>query len=231
MNAIEKIGIFKGRERIYNKLILEALFLDGPLTSWELAKKVYERMRRTRRLPKNWKGSNGYHVTQKINSVFTRKKSGRLQELFDKRYLAKGKKKNGDSWTLTPKGRIAALIHDRSLVNKVSREDWNKRIETVNQKRKEALKELGEVRISFLGQTLKMNLDAFGDLLSGFTRKFASKGGLLGFISRVESAIEKGGLNLDAISEQDLMFLFGTSDDVISFVEKKFEAEKVLSHD
>lgn len=230
MSAIKKIGIFRGRQRIYNKLILKTLFSEGPLTSWECAKKVYERMKNTDSLPKDWKGLHSYHVTQKINSVFIRK-SGRLPELLDKGYLAKGKQKNGDSWTLTPKGRIATLILDRSLVNKVSREDWNKRIETVNQKRKEALRELGEVRISFLGQTLKMNLDAFGDLLSSFTKKFAAKEGLLGFISRVESAIEKGGLNLDAISEQDLMFLFGTSDDIISFVEKKFEAEKVLSHE
>lgn len=92
--------IFQGTKASkLNKLVLMALFENGCLSPWEIAKKVAERD--PERAKKNW-----YQEAQKINSVLSRK-NGRLTDLAYKEFIEKNDK--GFSLTFN-KGFCAALL-------------------------------------------------------------------------------------------------------------------------
>lgn len=86
---MSKIGIFKGKKATYNSLILETIFRDGPLTNWEIAKRIYQ----TGKINAN---------THNIYGNLQRKK-GRLEDLQRKQYL----KEENEKWILRLKGFIA----------------------------------------------------------------------------------------------------------------------------
>ena len=79
-----KIGIFKGKQAKNNKFLLETLYDNGPLTAWELTKKVRERNRMS------------------LHAIFNK----RLRMLEKKGYVQKAKRK----WVLQFKGIIGVLI-------------------------------------------------------------------------------------------------------------------------
>ena len=79
-----KIGIFTGKQRDYNILLLTLLYNNGPLTAWELTAKVRKVGR------------------QSLHSTFNK----RLRNLEKKGYLRRKARK----WLLTFKGIIAVLL-------------------------------------------------------------------------------------------------------------------------
>jgi hypothetical protein len=79
-----KIGILRGKQKANNIFLLEALYNSGPLTAWELTKKIRERNRMS------------------LHAIFSK----RLRMLEKKGYV----KKAGKKWSLQFKGIIAALI-------------------------------------------------------------------------------------------------------------------------
>lgn len=121
MSAISKIGIFTGRERVYNEFILKTLFVKpNPMKGWDIAKEVYHSLVRNSVLPKRWKELDWYSVTQKIYSVLIRK-NGRLDDLRKKGYIGGRKAENSTVWYLGVKGAIATLILDKKLISGVSK--------------------------------------------------------------------------------------------------------------
>ena len=78
------IGIFQGKQAKYNRLILDILYDNGPLTAWEITGKIQN------------VGKMSLHAT--LNK--------RLRSLEKKEYLCKGGKK----WLLQFKGIIANLL-------------------------------------------------------------------------------------------------------------------------
>jgi hypothetical protein len=78
------IGIFRGKQAKYNSQILTLLFENGPLTAWEITKKMTSH------------GKISLHAT--LNK--------RLRDLKKKGYL----QKEGKLWLLQFKGIIASLI-------------------------------------------------------------------------------------------------------------------------
>ena len=95
----EENQVFRGKASKLNNLVLMALFENGSLSSFKLAKKVaaldVERAKK-----------DLYHEAQKINSVLSRKK-GRLPDLVNKEFIEKSEK--GFSLTLN-KGFCTALL-------------------------------------------------------------------------------------------------------------------------
>ena len=103
------IGVFKGKKASYNAAILEVLFKHGPLTSWGVAKRIYENQKITRNR------DIGYARISKIYSVIFRKK-GRLDELNQKDYIMK----NDSKWELCfPKG-LSILVYKPGLISDVN---------------------------------------------------------------------------------------------------------------
>ena len=75
-----RIGIFEGKKAEYNMAILETLFKHGPLTTWEIAKKIQQTKN-----PVQNRESNFYR-TQKIYGVIARK-GGRLDSLHKNEHI------------------------------------------------------------------------------------------------------------------------------------------------
>jgi len=97
MSHEARIGVFEGRKGTYNMAILEVLLRYGPLTNWEISKKLCQ-------LVKEAPGPDFYQ-SQKIFSVIARKQ-GRLEELDQKEYIVS----QDGKWELCfPKG-LAILI-------------------------------------------------------------------------------------------------------------------------
>jgi hypothetical protein len=92
--------IFQGSKAArMNKFVLMALFENGCLSAFEIAKKVAALD--PKRAKRNW-----YHEAQKINSVLTRR-NGRLYDLTSKGFIEKSEK----GYTLTfNKGFCTALL-------------------------------------------------------------------------------------------------------------------------
>ena len=78
-----KIGIFRGKQKANNIFLLETLYNSGPLTAWELTRKVRE---------KN---------LMSLHAIFSK----RLRRLAKKGYV----KKAGKKWSLQFKAIIAVL--------------------------------------------------------------------------------------------------------------------------
>lgn len=92
------IETFKGKKGKYNKSILKALYENGSLSAWNLAKYI------VRNDPKKQK-RNWYHETQKVNSVLTRK-SGTLDRLSENEYILR---KDQNYYLTINKGFCSAL--------------------------------------------------------------------------------------------------------------------------
>jgi len=83
---IEKlIGIFRGKQATYNKIILDALYNNGALSSWEIAGRI-----------------TGTERKHSLNATLFK----RLQKLEKKGYVSHV----GRKWTLQYKGIIASLL-------------------------------------------------------------------------------------------------------------------------
>ena len=92
-----QIGIFQGKKGKYNTLVIKTLYENGCLSAWKIARKIADLQGK----PK----SNWYHVTQKVNSVLTRR-NGTLERLLDKEFIEKTK----EGYCLTTfKGFCSAL--------------------------------------------------------------------------------------------------------------------------
>lgn len=103
---INEIGIFKGKQNKYNKLALQTLYDNGPLTAWKITKELCNPTSKDDKL----KTKYSLHAT--LNK--------RLRDLKDKGYL----QKSGKQWILDFKGFIANLVlQDKP---KVWNEKWNK---------------------------------------------------------------------------------------------------------
>jgi hypothetical protein len=199
MNVVERIGIFRGKERTYNELVLRTLFLEGHLKGWELAKKIYERMKETKRLPKKWIHLNWYPVTQKIYSVLVRK-PGRLSDLLKKGYLEKFKEDKGYLWSLTLKGVIASLILDKGLADQES--EYLEHFRNELQSLPEKFTSLDDSEVPFFPKGIGTRLGEYVRTLS----KSAFPGVLPGIIPMVENVIENG-IDLDTIKTDNLLYL------------------------
>lgn len=81
---MKTIGIFKGKQKDYNKATLTLLYDNGPLTAWELTSKMTQ------------VGKQSLHAT--LNK--------RLRDLEKKEYL----QKYGKKWHLRFKGILAVLL-------------------------------------------------------------------------------------------------------------------------
>ena len=229
MNAVEKIGIFKGREKTYNKLILKSLFIShGPLKGWELAKRIYEQMRETGTLPRNWQGLNWYAITQKIYSVLIRK-NGRLQDLCKKEYIVKIEQNGSDVWHITSKGSIATLILDKSFLDIVNEAAGSADSNAIIRNFEEQLRKASP-KLSYFGLKMEIDSDIAQHSFGSFFKEFTSRAGLLRIASKVENAVENG-LDLDTMKECDLIIFLALSDSVLDFIEKQFKKQKVSSHE
>jgi hypothetical protein len=95
------IGIFQGKEAKNNKFLLETLYENGPLTAWELTKKV--------------RAKNRYS----LHAIFNK----RLRDLEKKGYV----QKVGRKWVLQFKGILAVLMSQSKP--KPWSETWNQILE------------------------------------------------------------------------------------------------------
>jgi len=103
------IGIFEGKQAPYNQAILEALLRYGPLTSWEIAKKIYAARGETKN------SDIAYSRTQRIYSVIARKE-GRLDSLKQKGYIMQ---KDSKYEIAFPKG-LTILIKKPDILNELN---------------------------------------------------------------------------------------------------------------
>ncbi|GEM_PF-4462505 len=99
-----RLGIFEGKKAVYNRAILKALNNYGPLSKWELAKKLRDM------LHPSISGETAYAKSLKIYSVLIRK-GGRLEELLKKEFITKVTSNGETKYALTIKGLIALYLH------------------------------------------------------------------------------------------------------------------------
>lgn len=102
--------IFEGKRADYNIAILEALLENGPLTNWEIAKKIYQNRGTTKNR------EIGYARSQRIYSVIVRK-GGRIDSLNNAGYILQ---KEDRKWELCfPKG-LVILIKKQEILSKIN---------------------------------------------------------------------------------------------------------------
>jgi hypothetical protein len=99
---VNALGIFQGKKRTYNELILKSLVFS-PKTVMQIAEHIYHNTKQKVR-------HNPVNVKRSIFSVIDRP-HGRLQELSGKQYI----EKSGGKWQLTFKGFCVALTLFESL--------------------------------------------------------------------------------------------------------------------
>ena len=179
------IGIFSSKSAEYNQAILETL-LPKEATAWQIAKTIQKK-----RNPVMNKEATIYR-TQNIYSVIQRKK-GRLNDLKNKGYIKERDKK----WSLTKKGLVALYAKKPDLVtNKLEAE-------------KHTLLEQFKKEVSSLpDDTITHPLGIQIDLAK--TKHALAKINptqLLAVLLEEAKALLLEGINLDKISEEDLINL------------------------
>lgn len=89
----EHIGIFQGKQERHNKSILTTLYDNGPLSIWEITKKIV-----------NPTGTDSDYKTNILHKTLSK----RIRDLEKKGYVAK--QKASSKWVLNFKGLIVCLI-------------------------------------------------------------------------------------------------------------------------
>ena len=199
----EKIGIFKGKERLYNELILRSLFVE-PLKDWSIAKNVLKLMQDSKRLPRKWRNlteESDYKLTQKINSILIRR-NGRLQDLLSKNYILRKEDNHEEIWHLTLKGVLALLVLDKSLINDVIDDKTATMQELINLSRTKATH--AARNMSYFGMNVKLDFATYDKITTEFFKPLRTSEGWLNLVSQLEKAVGKG-LDLDAMDSQDLI--------------------------
>ncbi|RLI19927.1 hypothetical protein DRO54_07385 [Candidatus Bathyarchaeota archaeon] len=194
----ERIGIFKGRSALYNKLILKVLteaFSEGKrLKEWELAKRIQKKLD---------KGENWYIEAQRIYSVLIRK-NGRLRDLENKWYVqCEIKEEDGRKvryWFPTPKGLIATLILDSNLIDDVANSPFWESKEFKKGLAKEVKKYKKTTRKGHV--PVKVSPKSLKKLASQFVESFKDKEKLRNLMKDVKYLIDKG-FQLDLMGETD----------------------------
>lgn len=226
MSVIHKIGIFTGREKVYNKFVLKTLFeKPNPMKGWDIAKEVYNCLTENNSLPKRWKGLHWYSITQKIYSVLIRK-NGRLGDLRKKGYVGGIKEGNSTVWYLTAKGAIATLILDKKLIGEVSELAKNHdHIQSLHNYT-ELLKKKGALsKLAAFGLIVNLDSNQFISYYEKFAKKFSTIDGLRSYLSTVESLI-KDGLDLDSIRIDTLILLMASSEKTQEWLNNILEGEQ-----
>jgi len=141
---MKTIGIFKGKQKDYNKATLTLLYDNGPLTAWELTSKMTN------------VGKQSLHAT--LNK--------RLRDLEKKEYLQKYDKK----WHLQFKGILAVLLiqPEPKMWNEKWKEVFDKKAKLIEQYSTPILKKFGMEKEDFHNaiRSLGLCLDNFNDWIN-----------------------------------------------------------------
>jgi hypothetical protein len=184
------IPIFEGKQAIYNKTILEALLIEGPMTTWQLAKKITPKIKTVKRTLSSTE-------TQKVYSVLIRK-DGRLNDLKFKEYVIFDEE--NQKWEVAAKGLFAICIEKPQLKPLINLKYWNTRIIGDFKFSKE------KIEVPFAGITI--NGKKFEKCISFLLDKMKAKSTF--FIEKTIEYVKKlidEGINLDKISTKSLLHL------------------------
>jgi len=173
----ESIGIFQGKQKKYNTQILNTLYNNGPLTSWEITKKITDigKITKTRK--------RSLHPTL----------YKRLRVLEKKGYLSK----EGMKWCLRFKGIIAGL-----LIQENPKPLSNKWIELVN----EYVKFIERHCETFNRATIHINGDVikFAEIIDQSLKIPKTLEDWIALSNHCKELMQKGVIDFDVISEQTL---------------------------
>ena len=183
MSINAKIGAFKGKKAWYNQMILKVLLKHGSLTTWGIAKRLFQ-MKTDIKNPEI-----AYARTQKIYSVIGRK-DGRLEELRKKEYVNLENK----NWDLAFKG-FAILIKKPELLSEVN--DYYFEKPPVD------LIKFGKKNVSFpFGVRVQINKRQFLDTV----KSLSGRSMLMKIVKSMEKLVLEG-IDLDRISTTNLLLL------------------------
>ena len=175
------IGILQGKKARYNKLILKALYRNGPLTQWEISKHIRRIAQKNAKINRKIE----YASTQMIQSVVSR----RLKKLSIKKYVLKRKDRK---WTLHLKGVIAILIMEPKPKpwSEKWHESWAPKIDVISED---------------APQELRSSLDPMKEALQDIYKDLKNFNNWVELANRAKALLNKGVINLDFISN-DLLF-------------------------
>jgi hypothetical protein len=197
----QEIGIFADKKSShYNKLILEAL-LSEELSAWKIAETLKEIIATTSKEQSTLE--KRYH-TQKIYSVIQRK-SGRLNDLKSKGYI----NEHDGKWRLSTKGLIALCISKPDLVTSKLKKEFQEQF----------LKAMNE-----MPEELTMGMKVDSSNIKPYLDKMNQTKELEVIVEEAKMLISYG-IELDRISERDLLGLIKGQKSFQNKVEKSFTNE------
>ena len=175
-----EIGIFRGKAKENNKLLLETLYEKGPLTAWELSQET----------PKY-----GSEIVDRrsLHAIYNK----RLRDLETKGYVQRAEKK----WFLQFKGLLAVLlVQDKP---KPWSTKWTNLFRSFVKPIMESPKKYA---ITADGEEIIV----FKDFIADLVRSVESLEGWVALADRVKALMERGFVILDVISNETLCMLLLT---------------------
>ncbi len=206
----ENIGIFRGKDRENNELILKTLCLkkidDALLTPWQIAKEIYD-LKHPYLSPET-KKSEWYKATQQLNSLLVRKQ-GRLADLEAKGYIEGVSDGEGKRYCLAVKGLFATLIAFPEYIDKtsqISNVDLTPAIRFSMNLQKKV-----NPKLSYFGMELNIKPKKYISAMVKFVAaRIQKEEGLLEIVTIIKEAL-KNGLNLDTCSNENLILWLASS--------------------
>jgi len=187
------IPIFEGREATYNKLILETLITNEPLTTWEIAKQIEPTV--------DMKGDT-YHRTQKVYSVLVRKR-GRLEDLASKNYISLDE--DTRKYRIDLKGIFAILIEKPELKNLIHPASLKLSFPHIENRKASAF----GITVAIDGKQLRESM---------ISRKPEEYRALFWLCSLGTKKLVEEGINLDRIHDETLWVLLAKSKEIQEWV-------------
>jgi hypothetical protein len=213
----EHIGIFKGREKDYNELILKTLLLKeiGNLpTAWQISKDVYEE--KNPHLSLEQKRIEGYRETQKIYSVFIRK-NGRLNGLESKGYIQCIVENKKPVFAPTIKGTFATLIAYPDLIENISDTMKFDLQPFIEHSRKQLQKTSS--KLAYFGVKIQIQRPAiYDEMIKHLLDRIKTKEGLFELVMTTKNALGHG-LDLDSLSVEEFSVWLVTNKRFRIFIE------------
>lgn len=182
--SMTSIGIFKGKKRVYNQAVLKTLYIEGPLKSWELAKRLQRYVNKDNSMPK----------TQDIYGILVRKK-GRLVELHNKEYIVKDVR-DPKRWEISLKGIIAIVIDEPNILHKINVYYLDQQPSSIHL----SPLQKGDIGVKFTskGREIKrLEFDPYEILNPDLIKRLANV--TLSYINK--------GLNLDKVNQIELLYI------------------------
>ena len=202
-----RIGIFQGKEALYNQAILEVLREQGSLTTWGVAKSLQNKLKSTTN--KEIKQARSH----KIYSVIQRK-NGRLSELQRKNYIVY---ENG-KWSISLwKGRMALFIKNPQLIERLDMETYRRAITLMQRKLKTPPDK--QIELPF-GMTLSVNGKQLRKGIEKLLTRLETDPSFIRFLVEETKQLLMAGVDMDLITEENLVTLLAGRKNVQKMLKK-----------